>query len=140
MKLYVAYGSNLNKRQMKKRCPKSSPVTTGILKDWTLIYRGESSGTYATIQKQTGAFVPVALWEIHPEDEKALDEYEAYPSLYGKYDITVTLEDGSETTGMVYIMTEDAVPGQPSEEYIQAIREGYADYQLDLSVFETSLK
>ena len=30
MKLYVAYGSNLNKEQMSHRCPDAKPVYTGF--------------------------------------------------------------------------------------------------------------
>ena len=41
---------------------------------------------------------------------------------------------------MVYIMSEDAKPGRPSDTYIQTIREGYEDFGLDLSVFEASLE
>lgn len=40
MKLYVAYGSNLNKEQMSHRCPDAKPVYTGYLENWELIYRG----------------------------------------------------------------------------------------------------
>ena len=41
MKLYVAYGSNLNKQQMRHRCPSAKPVYTGYLNNWELIYEGK---------------------------------------------------------------------------------------------------
>ena len=51
MKLYVAYGSNLNKEQMSHRCPDAKPVYTGYLENWELIYRGSKTGAYATIRR-----------------------------------------------------------------------------------------
>lgn len=141
MKLYVAYGSNLHKEQMKERCPGAIPYHTGTLQGWELVYRGvDPDKVYATIQKREGAFVPVAVWEITEDHERSLDEYEVYPTLYFKEDIEVTLDNGESLTAMVYIMTESAMPGIPSDVYVQTIREGYADFGLDLSVFENSLK
>lgn len=141
MKYYVAYGSNLHKEQMEERCPGAVPYQTGILPDWELIYRGmDPDKVYATIRKKEGAFVPVAVWKITEEHEKSLDEYEVYPTLYFKEDVKVTMDNGKPLTAMVYIMTDDAVPGNPSDAYVQTIREGYADFGLDLSIFEASLK
>jgi len=90
--------------------------------------------------EQKGASTPVVLWEITPKDETNLDEYEDYPTLYYKQDIPVTLTDGTTILAMVYLMTDQATPGRPSDTYIQTIREGYEDFDLDLSVFEASLK
>lgn len=50
MKLYVAYGSNLDKKQMKYRCPLARPVQSGYLDNWQLIYRGSKTGAYASIR------------------------------------------------------------------------------------------
>ena len=76
MRLYVAYGSNLHKKQMEERCPGAVPYAGGTLEGWELIYRGlEPEKIYATIQKKEGAATPVALLDITPENEKILDEY-----------------------------------------------------------------
>ena len=40
MNLYAAYGSNLNKSQMKRRCPDSSPYVGIVLKNWRLVFKG----------------------------------------------------------------------------------------------------
>lgn len=53
MRLYVAYGSNLHKKQMEERCPGAVPYAVGTLEGWELIYRGlEPEKIYATIQKK----------------------------------------------------------------------------------------
>ena len=37
--LYLAYGSNLNKKQMSRRCPNAKPVGSIILKGYKLEFR-----------------------------------------------------------------------------------------------------
>ena len=41
---------------------------------------------------------------------------------------------------MVYIMNERQLPGRPSSTYIDTIRQGYVDNDMDLTVFEKSLE
>lgn len=50
-KLYVAYGSNLNLKQMAYRCPSASIYSTGQLTNWELLYRGSATNSHATIAK-----------------------------------------------------------------------------------------
>ena len=81
-RLYIAYGSNLNVRQMKTRCPNAKILGTAKLKDWELLFKGSKSGSYLTIEKKENAIVPVVIWEVDKTDEKALDRYEGYPTFY----------------------------------------------------------
>lgn len=60
MKLYVAYGSNLDKEQMKYRCPSARPVQSGYLDNWQLIYRGSKTGAYASIRYKKR--MPCSRW------------------------------------------------------------------------------
>ena len=39
-KYYIAYGSNLNVRQMKFRCPTAKVVGTSVIKGYELLYKG----------------------------------------------------------------------------------------------------
>lgn len=90
-KLYVAYGSNLNLKQMAYRCPSASIYGTGQLTNWELLYRGSATNSHATIAKKHGSYVPVLLWNIEPEDEKRLDIYEGYPRYYYKQNVMVDI-------------------------------------------------
>lgn len=63
-RLYVAYGSNLNIRQMKYRCPGAKLYGTGVIDDYELQFKGQPYGAFATIAPKEGASVPVAVWEI----------------------------------------------------------------------------
>ena len=85
--IYVAYGSNMNVEQMKRRCPNAKPIGKYILGDYKLEFRG-----VANIIKCKGKKVPVALWEITEECEKSLDIYEGYPRLYRKEYVKVEYE------------------------------------------------
>jgi hypothetical protein len=123
-KLYIAYGSNLNLRQMAIRCPDAVPVGTTMLKGWQLTFRG-----VATLEPKEDAETPVGIWKITPRDEIALDRYEGFPRLYRKE--TVEAELGGKTVkAMVYLMNE-GIPCMPSKWYLDAIAKGYEDVGLD---------
>ena len=126
MKYYLAYGSNLNKRQMKRRCPDAVPVHAVIIRDYELVFR-----SVATIEPKPGAEVQCGIWKISAEDERRLDVYEGYPRLYVKQDFRVVV-NGKPITAMAYVMTggiRRKCP--PSTEYLMTIMEGYADFGLD---------
>ena len=78
-KLYIAYGSNLNKDQMKLRCPNAEPLDKLILKGWKLVFKG-----VADIIKDEKSEVPIGIYKITERCERALDRYEGYPILYQK--------------------------------------------------------
>ncbi len=137
-RLYVAYGSNLNKDQMAKRCPTAKPYGVGFLKNWELIYRGSRTGAYATIRKKKGVNVPVVIWEITDCDERNLDIYEGYPKFYFKRNVMVSLDIGLKKA-MVYIMDTSRLPGIPSSHYIDTIYKGYEDFGLDFQYLKNSL-
>ena len=61
-KLYVAYGSNLNREQMRYRCPTAKFVGTGIIEGYELQFKGALHGACATIAPKEGAAVPVGIW------------------------------------------------------------------------------
>lgn len=138
-RLYVAYGSNLNMRQMKYRCPTAELYATGTIEDHELQFKGHPSSAFATIAPKDGVVVPVAVWEIQPEDEQALDRYEGYPSHYFKQDISMEI-DGEEVTAMVYIMNLRMQFGLPSPSYYQTVYEGYRDCELDTDVLEQAVR
>ena len=41
---YLAYGSNLNVPQMRRRCPTATILGTAKLRGWELLFRGSKSG------------------------------------------------------------------------------------------------
>ncbi len=138
-KLYIAYGSNLHIEQMARRCPTASVYGRGVLKDYRLVYRGSKTGSYASIEPCKGSSVPIVVWEIEPKDEEKLDRYEGYPTFYYK-DIVEVKTGRGIIEGMVYIISPKALPGRPSQYYIDVVRTGYIENGLDLDIFNRSLR
>ena len=136
---YVAYGSNLNLRQMAMRCPNARLIGTGAVKDYELQFKGSPYGAFATIGKKEGAFVPVAVWSLQPRDERALDTYEGYPYHYYKVNLPVLMEDGSEIAARVYIMNQRMQFGIPSQRYYDTVYEGYENCGLDVNILNQAV-
>ena len=139
-RLYIAYGSNLNLEQMKRRCPTAEVVGTAELKNWRLRFRGGSHSAVATIERERGFTVPVLIWWIQPGDEAALDRYEGFPFLYRKETLRLTV-NGRRVYAMVYIMNEAGHPyGIPSASYFDTIREGYTSANFNADILYDALK
>ena len=139
-RLYIAYGSNLNLEQMKRRCPTAEVVGTAELKNWRLWFRGENHSAVATIERERGFTVPVLIWRIQPEDEVALNRYEGFPFLYRKETLCLTV-NGKWVRAMVYIMNADHHPyGAPSAGYFNTIREGYESAGFNVSILYDAVK
>ena len=132
-KLYLAYGSNLNLKQMANRCPTAKVVGASQINDHRLLFRGAHAGAVATIEPFKGGNVPVLVWEITPVDEAALDRYEGWPFLYRKETIKVKL-GGKTVKAMVYIMNDGRPLGQPSCYYYSTILEGYKSAGFDVEI------
>ena len=136
-KIYLAYGSNLNLKQMAQRCPTAKILGTTTLKDYRLMFKGVFGNAHATVEPCKGCDVPVLLWSVTAEDEKRLDRYEGYPHYY--YRETVKVKLGRKTVeAMVYIMTEGKPFNPPSVYYYETIREGYIDNDLPLPKLENA--
>ena len=111
---------------MADRCPRATYLGNSMLKDWRLIFK-----SVATIEKEVGKHVPVGIFQITGECEKALDTYEDYPQLYDKKELDVIL-DGRLLTAMTYVMVAKYGIAPPSRKYFNVISEGYINCNLNL--------
>ena len=133
-RLYIAYGSNLNLEQMAHRCPTAEVVGAATLRGWRLWFRGGNGSAVVTVERERGCEVPVLVWRIQPQDERALDRYEGWPHLYRKETLRITM-NGRRVYAMVYIMNEARYPyGTPSLGYLDTIREGYESAGFDSGI------
>ncbi len=125
--LYAAYGSNMNLRQMARRCPGAKLVGVGELQNYELTFRGKRRGV-ANIERCDGSNVPVVLWKITNKCEKSLDYYEGFPRLYVKEQISVKYKN-EIVQAMVYIMSGDYcnLPAKPEQYYLETIEQGYRE-------------
>ena len=131
--LYFAYGSNLHHLQMKKRCKDSTFLKKINLKNFKLTFRSKYRA--ADIELKKNYNVPGALFEISKSDEKKLDIYEDYPTLYKKYYFTYY---GKKV--MTYTMVKKTLFTFPSKRYLNIVKRGYKDCNLDKSYLKNALK
>jgi len=143
-KYYIAYGSNLNINQMKRRCPTARVIGTGFIEDYELLFKGSKTGGYLTIEKAEGKSLPVAIWKVTELDEQALDRYEGYPTFYYKADVEIDIKGiktGKEyrKKAFVYIMHEDRDVGMPSKYYVMTCLEGYKTFGFSPKYLENAI-
>jgi gamma-glutamylcyclotransferase (GGCT)/AIG2-like uncharacterized protein YtfP len=130
--LYFAYGSNLNHFQMKRRCKDSIFKKKIILRNFKLTFRSKYRA--ADIEKKKDSNVPGCLFEISKSDEKKLDVYEDFPTLYKKYYFT---HYGKKV--MTYTMVEKSAFMFPTERYLNIVSQGYKDCKLDKKYLKIAL-
>lgn len=141
-KLYLAYGSNLNKEQMEMRCPTAKAIGTAEIKDYELLFKGSQSGAYLTIEPKKGGIVPVAVWEVDAACEASLDRYEGFPRFYYKKTMSIPVRyfDGQigRKKGFVYIMDENRSIGIPTHYYLDVCKSGYQSFGFDTAILENA--
>ena len=130
--LYFAYGSNLNHFQMKRRCKDSVFLKKINLSNFRLTFRSKYKA--ADIEPKKNSIVPGALFEISKSDEKKLDVYEDYPILYKKYYFTYYAKKV-----MTYTMTKKTLFAYPTERYLNIVKRGYKDCNLDNHILKKAL-
>ena len=121
--LYFAFGSNLYRKQMKKRCKDSKYIGCHKLKGYKLVFRHMYyGGGVADLEKKKNGVVLGAIYRISKEDEKKLDVYEDFPNVYIKKYFRFL---GRKV--MFYYMPKKTKQVPPSRRYLNIIKQGYVD-------------
>ena len=136
--LYFAYGSNLNHKQMARRCPNSKYLKKYILKGFKLCFSHKTNKTiygHANIIKNTKSLVPGALWDISKKDEKNLDYYEGidYNYYYKDY-LKIRDKKALVYKQKIYFLKK------PNKTYLETIIRGYKDCSLDILYLKKVIK
>jgi gamma-glutamylcyclotransferase len=130
---YFAYGFNLNRKQMRERCPDSKPRSLATLHHYKLVFVDWSRqwrGGVASIRPFRGERVPGAIYEISDRDLRRLDSYEGYPGKYNRLNVTVFTENNEPIEAITYIKARQSEETPPSPEYLAVIQQGYRDWGL----------
>ena len=109
---------------MKRRCKDSVFLKKVNLNNFQLTFRSKYRA--ADIETKKNSIVPGALFEISKSDEKKLDAYEDYPTLYKKYYFT---HYGKKV--MTYSMVKKSPFRFPTEKYFDIVNKGYKNCKLD---------
>tara|TARA_S200000501_G_C20740540_1_gene707109 strand:+ start:332 stop:832 length:501 start_codon:yes stop_codon:yes gene_type:complete len=132
MKIYAAYGSNLNIKQMLERCPNSYPIGACYLQDWQLVFKG-----VADLEKKIGALSFIGLYEISKSCEASLDKYEEYPHVYKKNKIKKKIE-GKNRDIMFYTMQKKYQYSVPTIKYYKVIEKGFKNWNGSIKLLKDS--
>ena len=130
---YFAYGSNLNKRQMRERCPDSKPMFIATLPNYKLVFVGWSRqwrGGVISIKPLRGERVRGAIYEVSEQCIQRLDKFEGHPTDYARQKVIVFDEDSEPIEAITYIKAGQFEETQPSKEYLAVIQQGYRDWRL----------
>ena len=99
MTLYFAYGVNMERAGMAKRCPTATPLGPALLSGW----RYAIAQGYGTVAPVPGARVCGVLWRLTPRDLAALNIFESLDSgLYRRTMLTVETGSG-RARALVYL-------------------------------------
>ncbi len=130
--LYFAYGSNMDREQIRERCPESRFITTGRLKDFRLVFSRWSEdwgGGVADIEPSEGDVVEGVVYEISANDLSSLDSYEGYPLDYFRAYVEVMTPGGAELTVFAYFANPMGVY-LPTRRYLMSLKKGALEHGL----------
>lgn len=137
-RIYLAYGSNMNLKQMEQRCPTAKLLGVSSIDGYALEFHGRKGGVVATIVPKEDSRVPVVVWEVFMQDEHSLDIYEGFPKLYYKNEFCIHLGK-KKVRGFAYVMTSGYKVNLPSEYYFNVILDGYTDNNIDTKTLFAAL-
>jgi gamma-glutamylcyclotransferase (GGCT)/AIG2-like uncharacterized protein YtfP len=123
---YFAYGSNMNKAMMKRRCPGAVAIGTARLHGWRFFIMAAG---FASIAPANGSVVHGVLWWLAPRDLAALNAYEGVEGgLYVRRTLPVRYQERHEPA-LVYVGTSP-LPGRPRPVYQRSITAAARQWQL----------
>ncbi len=136
---YLAYGSNLNLSEMKRRCPDAKAIGSTILENYRLVYKGSKGYAYLTIEESPGDKIPLGIFELAKSDLNSLDNYEGYPGFYDRFILDVNV-NGKRKNAYIYVMNQGFDYCLPSDEYQKRCYEGYKDFNFDTKPLDKALE
>ncbi|MBM4405738.1 MAG: gamma-glutamylcyclotransferase [Chloroflexi bacterium] len=141
--LAFAYGSNMDWRQARLRCPSARFVCIAKLKDYCLVFprKNKNGHGVAGIQHETGSDVWGVVYEIADIDIGNLDRSEGYQPGRNRNSNSYVREerhvyaDGDESkpiSAWLYLAVPQQDPPLPNTEYKRLITEGAKFWHLPL--------
>jgi gamma-glutamylcyclotransferase (GGCT)/AIG2-like uncharacterized protein YtfP len=127
MPLYFAYGTNMDRRAMAQRCPRSRALGRARLARHRLFFMDCG---LASVMPDAKACVYGVLWELAPSDVGALDRYEEVGrGLYRKRLTPVLREPSGSSQALIYV-SAGRTAGAPHAEHFATILAAAQDWAL----------
>lgn len=141
--LYFAYGSNLDRAQMRSRCPTATVAARATLLGHALVFGGYSrrwGGAVASLQRVRGARVEGLLYRLTPEDLLSLDAFEGHPFAYRRATRLVTDSAGHRRRALLYLQPkEDFEVWPPAARYFRVLWHAYGHLGFNRTALATAL-
>jgi gamma-glutamylcyclotransferase (GGCT)/AIG2-like uncharacterized protein YtfP len=134
--LVFAYGSNLNEKQMRARCPSAKRFTTAVLPGHELVFAGYSyrwGGAVASLVRRPDTRVPGVLYRVLDADLARLDGFEGCPRAYRRRQKLAITPWGRALIVDAYLQPSDALRVyRPSARYFRTVWRAYERLGFDL--------
>ncbi len=123
---YFAYGSNMNRAAMKRRCPQARAIGPATLAGYTFFVGIDG---WASVAPSAGETVHGVLWELSPRCVAALHAYELlHAGLYEVRHLPVRI-GARLMPAMVYLLRRRK-PGLPKPGYVETVAAAARDWNL----------
>ena len=110
---YFAYGSNMSRTRMGRRCPHATAIGPARLEGWRFLVTRDG---YASVVPAPGAEVHGVLWRVTARDLAALNAYESLDSgLYVRR--TLPVRAGDRIVAALVYVGRESKPGKPRPGY-----------------------
>jgi gamma-glutamylcyclotransferase (GGCT)/AIG2-like uncharacterized protein YtfP len=126
MTLHFAYGSNMSRALMRRRCPGARALGPARLDGWRFVIMREG---YASIVPAPGAAVHGVVWRLSPRDLAALNAYENLDcGLYVRRVLPVLI--GSRRQAALVYVAPGRAPGRPQPGYQELVVAAAREWRL----------
>lgn len=117
MTLCFAYGANMHRADMRRRCPDARPLGPAQLAGWRFVVTRDG---YASVVRQRGGVVHGVLWEVPPRALAALDAFEGVSfGLYRR--TTLTVRHGARSRRALVYVGRRRQAGLPVRGYLEQV-------------------
>ncbi|HEX2653806.1 MAG TPA: gamma-glutamylcyclotransferase family protein [Xanthobacteraceae bacterium] len=117
MILHFAYGSNMSRVHMQRRCPSAKAIGLARLDGWRYLIMSDG---YASAAPSPGRTVHGVLWHLQPRDLAALNAYENLDQgVYVRRILPVRM--GSQCKAALVYVGRSREPGRPVRGYRELV-------------------
>ena len=124
--LHFAYGSNMSRALMARRCPQARPLGPATLRGWRFVISPQG---YASIVPARGGVVQGVIWTLGPRDLAAVNAYESIDTgLYRRRWLAVR-RGGRQVLALTFVGRRGAA-GHPRPGYLEIVVAAASDWCL----------
>ena len=124
--LHFAYGSNMSRALMHRRCPQAKALGTASISGWRFVITPDGFGS---IVPSAGGVVHGVLWRLTPRDLAAINAYESLDSgLYARRILPV--RHGSRRVPALLYIARRRGEGTPRPGYMAVVIAAARDWKM----------